>query len=125
MRFGTLFTFTFTSLLTIAVAIPVTQEPHATPAPTSAKPTKPSSAAAAQASSHLATPSPVGAYSCPPKQFKQCCQSVEQTSHSIMKGLGELVPILGGIQISSQISFQCMCFAFASSLNAIYLETWY
>jgi len=25
-----------------------------------------------------------------------------------MKGLGELVPILGGIQVSSKISFQCM-----------------
>lgn len=106
MRFTTLIT-TFTSFLTIAVAVPVAQEPHKVPTPASAESTRPSSGTASHVSSHLPSPSMVGAYACPPKQLKQCCQSLQEESKGIVKGLGEIVPILGGIQISSKITFQC------------------
>lgn len=112
MRFTTLIT-SFASLLAIAVAVPVGQE-QADPTPTSSAATRPSSASASHASSHTPTPSPVGAYSCPPKQLKKCCQSVEETSKDLVKGLGEIVPLLSGVQISSKISFQC---TFSQSFN--------
>lgn len=33
--------------------------------------------------------------------------SVQQASGDIVKGLGELVPVVSGLQVSSAISFQC------------------
>lgn len=34
--------------------------------------------------------------------------SVQQTGKDIVKQLGDLVPVLSGLQVSSAISFQCM-----------------
>ncbi|KAJ5191572.1 uncharacterized protein N7498_010557 [Penicillium cinerascens] len=97
----------FSTLLSAAAAIPVAQA-SSIRSPTTSKPVIPS--ASTPYISQSPTPSMlalVGAYECPPSQQKQCCQSLEQTSKDIMEGLGELVPILGGIQISSKMVFQC------------------
>lgn len=96
----------------VSSAVPVQQEYPAVPMPTPTKPLIQSASAAGQASSS-ASPSasmvPVGPYSCPQNQHKQCCMSLADTSRdAVIKPLGELVPIVGGIQISSAISFQCM-----------------
>ncbi|OQD73409.1 hypothetical protein PENDEC_c015G00849 [Penicillium decumbens] len=101
MHLTTLFA-SLSTLLTIAAAIPVAQDPS--------KPSKPVISSTPTPTASTPTPSMitmVGPYQCPPNQQKQCCQSLQETSHDIMKGLGELVPILGGIQVSSKISFQC------------------
>ncbi|KAJ5379488.1 hypothetical protein N7509_012607 [Penicillium cosmopolitanum] len=107
MRLEAIF-LTFASLA-VASAVPVLQEYPAVPMPTPTKPVIASSSAAySSPSASISAPVvPVGPYSCPQKQYKQCCQSLAQTSHDIIKPLGELVPILGGIQISSAVSFQC------------------
>lgn len=96
----------------ISSAVPVHQEYPAVPMPTPTKPLIQSASAASHASSS-ASPSasiaPVGPYSCPQSQHKQCCMSLADASRdAVIKPLGELVPIVGGIQISSAISFQCM-----------------
>lgn len=106
MRFTSLFG-AFSTLLSAAAAIPVAQGPSVQ-SPTPSKPVIPS--ASTPYVSQSPTPSMfalVGAYDCPPQQQKQCCQSLQETSHDIMEGLGELVPALGGIQISSKMVFQC------------------
>lgn len=90
--------------LTITTAVPVAAgNSLATPTPTQA-------IVAPSQASPVATPlmTPVGAYQCPQKQFKRCCMSLQQTSRMLIEGLGELVPVLGGISINSQITFQCM-----------------
>jgi hypothetical protein len=38
---------------------------------------------------------------------------VEQASHDILKPLGDIVPMVGGVQVSSAIAYQCM-FSFLS-----------
>ncbi|KAJ6130350.1 hypothetical protein N7512_003130 [Penicillium capsulatum] len=106
MHFPTLIT-TLTSLLTIAMAVPVVaREASLQRIP---KPSKSINPQASPSHSQSASPtmSPVGAYSCPQKQHKACCQSLQQTSKEIMKPVGELVPIVGGLEISSAVSFQC------------------
>ncbi|KAJ6107543.1 hypothetical protein N7523_008866 [Penicillium sp. IBT 18751x] len=109
MRFDTLFV-SFSACLTVAAAIPVVQDhstqlPTPTPTPTSSKPVIPSHST--PYGSPSATPSMVGAYECPPTQDKKCCQTLQETSHDVMQGLGRLVPILGGITVSSKVTFQC------------------
>ncbi|KAJ5689277.1 hypothetical protein N7462_003669 [Penicillium macrosclerotiorum] len=102
------------TLLTITAAVPVVAQ-NTTPRPTPTKAAIPS-----PIFSSIATPSmtPVGAYQCPQKQFKQCCMSLEQTSRTIVHGLGELVPVLSGVQLSSAISFQCKPMEDSVSPNA-------
>ncbi|OQE19466.1 hypothetical protein PENSTE_c015G10401 [Penicillium steckii] len=95
----------------VSSAVPVQQEYPVVPMPTPTKPLIQSASAASQASSSAspsASMAPVGPYSCPQNQHKQCCMSLADTSRdAVIKPLGELVPIVGGIQISSAISFQC------------------
>lgn len=85
------------TMLGITLAVPVA---HQTSIPASTRPLLPTS--------HAAAPTPVGPYECPPSQYKSCCKSLEQTSKGIMQGLGTVLPILNGVQISSLVSFQCM-----------------
>lgn len=96
-----------TAIFSVTSAIPVASD-KPTPTPSMSKVLiSPSSSASASASP---TPSvnPYEAWSCPAQKTKACCMSVQQTSHDIIKPLGELVPIVGGIQLSSAITFQCM-----------------
>lgn len=89
--------------LTITTAVPVAAGNSMTaPTPTQAL-IAPSHVSPAE------TPSmtPVGAYQCPQKQIKRCCQSLQQASRMLIDGIGELVPALGGISVSSQVSFNC------------------
>ncbi|KAJ5665221.1 uncharacterized protein N7477_007669 [Penicillium maclennaniae] len=86
MRFDTLFA-SFSAFLTVAAAIPVVQD-HSTPLPT---PTSSKS----EIPSHS---TPYGSPSATPSM---------ETSHDVMQGLGRLVPILGGITVSSKVTFQC------------------
>ncbi|KAJ5685170.1 hypothetical protein N7455_003897 [Penicillium solitum] len=94
------------SLLSVTTAIPVGND-NPTPASSVSKSLiSPSSSASASAS---ATPSsnPYEAYTCPKGKFKSCCMSVQQAGGDVVKGLGELVPVVSGLQVSSAISFQC------------------
>lgn len=102
--------FSILASLAVASAVPVLQEYPVVPMPTPTMPAIASSSATySSPSAASSTPVvPVGPYSCPEHQYKQCCQSLAQTSHDIIQPLGELVPIVGGIQISSAVSFQCM-----------------
>ena len=98
----------FATLLTAATAVPLNARDAASNnVPTPAKAVS-AVASVTQSQSATATMTPVGAYSCPQKQHKQCCQSLQQTSKDLMKPIGDLVPIVGGLEISSKISFQCM-----------------
>ncbi|GLI74995.1 hypothetical protein PoHVEF18_003245 [Penicillium ochrochloron] len=100
--------------LTITAAVPVSAGNSMTaPTPTQAM-------MAPSQVSPVATPSmtPVGAYQCPQKQFKRCCMSLQQTSRMLIDGIGELVPALGGISVSSQVSFDCKAMADDVSPNA-------
>ncbi|KAJ5104662.1 hypothetical protein NUU61_002009 [Penicillium alfredii] len=102
MRFTTL-TYLAT-LLSLTTAIPVVHDSSSTtPSPTAT--TKPSGTASASASASAS--SSLAPYSCPKHTYKQCCQSLEQTSHEVIKPLGSLVPILSGVQVGSALSFQC------------------
>ncbi|KAJ5672786.1 hypothetical protein N7507_001913 [Penicillium longicatenatum] len=97
----------FATLCSITTAIPLGQDTPAealTPSPTF----KPS-ASASYSHSALASPvrTPVGAYQCPQQQYKACCQSFEEETQGIFKSLGDLVPFIGGVQVSSKVSFQC------------------
>ncbi|KAJ5280320.1 hypothetical protein N7478_005692 [Penicillium angulare] len=66
-----------------------------------------SSAAYASSSSTPSMITVAGAYQCPPKQHKSCCTSLEETTKELMKPVSDLVPSIGGISISSKVSFQC------------------
>ncbi|KAJ5995639.1 hypothetical protein N7481_002616 [Penicillium waksmanii] len=108
--------FSIFASLAVASGVPVLQESPAVPMPTPTMPviasssaahSSPSAAHSSPSASTSAPVVPVGPYSCPQNQYKQCCQSLAQTSHDILKPLGGLVPIVGGIQISSAVSFQC------------------
>lgn len=93
------------AILSVTSAVPMAKD-KPTPTPSSSKALiSPSSSASASPTPSL---NPYEAYTCPAGKFKACCMSVQQTGHDIIKGLGELVPIVGGIQLSSAISFQCM-----------------
>ncbi|CAG8001623.1 unnamed protein product [Penicillium olsonii] len=95
-----------TALFSVTSAIPVAHE-NPTPTPSMSKVLlSPSSSASASASP---TPSinPFEAYTCPPKKQKGCCTGLQQASKDIISPLGNLVPIVGGLQISSAITFQC------------------
>lgn len=102
--------------LTIATAVPLA------PGNSVTAPTTTAAIMAPSLVSPVAVPSmtPVGAYQCPPKQFKRCCLSVQQTSRMLIDSIGKLVPALGGIGISSQVSFDCM-FALSDYLIRISL----
>lgn len=63
---------------------------------------------------------PVGAYQCPQEQVKRCCMSLEQTSRMLIDGVGELVPVVNGLSISSQISFHCMFPSICHAISIIY-----
>ncbi|KAJ5461476.1 uncharacterized protein N7458_003028 [Penicillium daleae] len=99
----------FYTLATLAItaAVPVTAENS------TATPTATQAIDAPSQANPVATPSmtPVGAYRCPPKQFKRCCLTLQQTSRELIDGLGELVPVLGGLSVSSLISFDCKAMA--------------
>lgn len=95
--------------LTVASAVPVVHEYPVVPMPTPTMPAIASSSAYSPPYASSSVPAvPVGPYSCPQKEVKQCCLSLAQTSHDIIQPIGELVPLVGGIQISSKVSFQCM-----------------
>lgn len=108
-------TFIYT-LLTLAVtsttAIPLSSGTPAIPSPK----TKSSNLASSPVSA-AATPSPtlVGAYQCPPNKYKRCCMSVQESSRELLTKVGDLVPALGGIAVSSQISFSCKGLWFSPS----------
>ncbi|EPS34510.1 hypothetical protein POX_a00516 [Penicillium oxalicum] len=110
-------TFIYT-LLTLAVtsttAIPLSSGTPAIPSPK----TKSSNLASSPVSA-AATPSPtlVGAYQCPPNKYKRCCMSVQESSRELLTKVGDLVPALGGIAVSSQISFSCSTMSDAVSPN--------
>ncbi|KAJ5099652.1 hypothetical protein N7532_006653 [Penicillium argentinense] len=89
--------------LTMTSAVPVVQDRNPMPTPT--QPAVQSASTATPTPSASATP--VGPYTCPQKQTKKCCMSLSQTSKNLMKPLGDLLPILRGVQISSSVSFQC------------------
>ncbi|KAJ6022173.1 hypothetical protein N7540_007677 [Penicillium herquei] len=111
MRFAPLLA-SLATLCSIVVAVPVAADPSLMQRPTPSKSTP--SVASTATPSHSATPSTltlVGAYQCPRNQYKACCQSLEQTSKELMAPVGDLVPIVGGISISSQVSFQCNAMA--------------
>lgn len=102
------------ALLALAIAVPVSHGDrsaiHASSlskAGTSSLWQKPSSTALMASSTSTKPTATVAAYACPTKQFKQCCQSVNSASKSIIEPLGKLVPIIGGLQISSAITLQC------------------
>ncbi|CAG8373160.1 unnamed protein product [Penicillium salamii] len=95
-----------TALFSVTSAIPVAHE-KPTPTPSMSKVlVSPSSSASASASPTPST-NPYEAYTCPAKKQKACCMGVEQASKDIISPLGELVPIVGGLQVSSAITFQC------------------
>ncbi|EKV10899.1 hypothetical protein Pdw03_7429 [Penicillium digitatum] len=104
MHFTTLLTG-LVPLLSVTAAIPTGGE---NPTSTSVSKSLISHSSSVSASASP-TPSsnPYEAYTCPKDKFKSCCMSVQQTSSDIIKDLGELVPVLGGLQLSSAISFQC------------------
>ncbi|KAJ5795202.1 hypothetical protein N7457_001801 [Penicillium paradoxum] len=107
MHFTTLLTG-LTAFLSVTTAIPMASE-RPTPTPSVSTPLispTPSGSASASASPS-STPNPYEAYTCPKDKFKSCCMSVQQTGKDVAKSLGELVPILGGLQVSSSLSFQC------------------
>ncbi|KAJ5108630.1 hypothetical protein N7456_005305 [Penicillium angulare] len=92
---------------TLSVAVPVNHDHALAHNPSRTNVLASSSAAYASPS---ATPSMItvaGAYQCPPKQRKSCCTSLEETTKELMKPVSDLVPSIGGISISSKVSFQC------------------
>ncbi|KAF3396310.1 hypothetical protein F1880_007019 [Penicillium rolfsii] len=100
--------------LTITAAVPVTAGSSMTvPSPTQAM-------IAPSQVSPVGIPSmtPVGAYQCPQKQLKKCCMSLQETSRMLVDGIGELVPALGGIAVSSKVSFNCVAMADDVSPNS-------
>ncbi|OGE56909.1 hypothetical protein PENARI_c002G06883 [Penicillium arizonense] len=99
------------TLLAVTTAVPMAS-PTQSPTPTSAMPSlySPShsgSASASASASPSASPNPFEAYSCPKGKYKNCCMGVEQASHDILKPLGDIVPMVGGLQVSSAIAYQC------------------
>jgi hypothetical protein len=114
MYFPTLFCALTT--LTIAAAVPVgVGSSMTTPTPTQAI------VAPSQASPvDFPWMTPVGAYQCPQDQAKRCCMSLEQTSRMLIDGVGELVPALSSISISSQVSFHCMFPSICHSISVIH-----
>ncbi|KAJ5851359.1 uncharacterized protein N7529_010744 [Penicillium soppii] len=101
--------FTGLTMILAVTAIPVAHEkPSPTPSMSKAL-ISPSSASASASASASPTPSPnpFEAYTCPKGKYKSCCMSVQETGHSVIQPLGELVPMVGGLQLSSAISFQC------------------
>ncbi|KXG49611.1 uncharacterized protein PGRI_055790 [Penicillium griseofulvum] len=95
------------SLLSVTTAIPMSSNK---PTPTSSmlkSLISPSSASVSASASPTPSPNPYEAYTCPKGKFKSCCMSVQQTGKDVIKPLGELVPIVGGLELSSAISFQC------------------
>ncbi|KAJ6155465.1 hypothetical protein N7470_006031 [Penicillium chermesinum] len=63
--------------------------------------------ASSQGKSPTPTPTPTKALASASTPRTNPAMPSQKTSKEIMKGLGDLVPIVGGIQISSKISFQC------------------
>lgn len=110
MRLATFFA-AFASILSITTAIPMASR-NPTPSVSESLsdssfshiPASPASASA----SPSASPNPFEAYTCPKGKFKSCCMSVQQAGKDITNSLGELLPLVGGLQLSSAISFQCM-----------------
>ncbi|KAJ5573767.1 uncharacterized protein N7459_008194 [Penicillium hispanicum] len=95
------------TLLAVTAAVPLGPDTQKLkPTPTPSRPITPS-VSPSSSTYRPATVTPVGAYSCPQQQYKQCCQSLQEASQDVTQKLGEVVPILGGLQISSKISFQC------------------
>ncbi|KAJ5517851.1 hypothetical protein N7453_000273 [Penicillium expansum] len=94
------------SVLSVTTAIPMGSE---SPTPTSSvsKSLIAHSSSASVSASPTPSPNPYEAYTCPKDKFKACCMSVQQTGKDIVKQLGDLVPVLSGLQVSSAISFQC------------------
>lgn len=57
------------------------------------------------------TPSPSPAHPkthCPPAHEKQCCASLHQPTEDLTGALGQVVPILSGLDVSSLIGVGCM-----------------
>lgn len=122
MRLTPLLTI-FTTLCSVTTAIPLAQD---TPAPAlTPTPTFKPSAYASHSHSASASPvrTPVGAYQCPQQQYKACCQSLEKETQGIFESLGELVPFMGGVQVSSKVSFQCALFSSISCTIWHYLRS--
>jgi hypothetical protein len=68
----------------------------------------PSLASPSHSGSASASPNPFEAYSCPKGKYKNCCMGIEQASHDILTPLGDVIPIVGGLKVSSAIAYQCM-----------------
>lgn len=47
---------------------------------------------------------------CPPSAPKQCCTSLKQPTEDLTDGLGELLPLASGIDVSSLVGIGCMFF---------------
>ncbi|KAJ6131943.1 hypothetical protein N7471_007158 [Penicillium samsonianum] len=92
------------SLLSITAAIPMASEKPTTTSSVSKSLISPSSSASV---SPTPSPNPYEAYTCPKGKYKSCCMSVQQTGKDIINPLGELVPVVGGIEVSSALSFRC------------------
>ncbi|CAI7583353.1 unnamed protein product [Penicillium crustosum] len=94
------------SLLSVTTAIPVGND-NPTPTSSVSKPLVSPSSSASVSASATPSPNPYEAYTCPKGKFKSCCMSVQQAGGDIVKGLGELVPVISGLQVSSAVSFKC------------------
>ncbi|KAJ6110416.1 hypothetical protein N7486_002651 [Penicillium sp. IBT 16267x] len=97
----------FATLCSITTAIPLGEDIPAqslTPTPTF-KPSAFASPSLSASASPVRTP--VGAYQCPPQQYKACCQGLQEATQGIFHSLGELIPTVGGLEVSSKVSFQC------------------
>ncbi|KAJ5831996.1 hypothetical protein N7474_000307 [Penicillium riverlandense] len=103
------------TLLAVAMAVPVAHGDHSasiqasslSKAASSSLSHKPSSTALTATSASAKTTATVAAYACPTKQYKQCCQTIDNASKKLIGPLGKLVPLVGGIQLSSSMTFQC------------------
>ncbi|KAJ5947602.1 hypothetical protein N7466_000617 [Penicillium verhagenii] len=93
------------TLCSITTAIPLGQDQSQPTTPTPS--TNPSASASHTHSATAPVRTPVGPYQCPQEQYKACCQSLEQTTQDVFTSLGEVLPMVGGIQVSSKVSFQC------------------
>ncbi|KAF7712243.1 Uncharacterized protein PECH_004336 [Penicillium ucsense] len=111
MHFTTLI-YTLTMLAMTTSAIPLSPTSPSIAAVKASK-TGPSPLAspAVASSAAKASATPVGAYQCPPNKYKRCCMSIQEGSRELLDKVGELVPTLGGIAVSSQISFSCKVMA--------------
>ncbi|EAW14778.1 uncharacterized protein ACLA_001890 [Aspergillus clavatus NRRL 1] len=91
-------TLALLSLLTTTLTVTLT---HAIPLANTGPSSTPSSSAA------LATPTLTGPNICPGKRSKQCCTSLSQLQTSLLDPVGNVIPLLSGMQLTSLIGLSC------------------